>query len=926
MANPAADLIVRLLPVDLSGSPQTFRGKVLTAPRRASQAFEMQVIHSYRPSSGEHVSWTPPPAAPPKGGRCGEPLLPPIPDAERPPDSARERRRDAADGTLGRGAATQPPSPRPPSARTLKDQRFATLYKPWHFRSCGLPGSAPLESTHSMPQPRRAEPEEEEPEDLDGSLAHGVPVSAATSDLLTAIARQREFAPARPAAGARARAGLGAGGPEGRARAVLGPAAAARAAAAAASAAAAAAEAAAEHERRHVELRQAYAVLATAQDAQTALERELRLERLRLKREAAAVTIQARVRGRRDRIRVRTLRHKLSQPDLEEQERLWHELRKPRAVRTVAGLASQLKQATEAAKARAAARAAPEKADALSDDPMNGIRVEMAIEGIDVEMMQVTGGPALEACQNAISAAVLREVPREFALRAGDVNLLVPWDSRQPFSLEVVPPQHVDLNQLCDSFIRAGAVEKALVNCLSSLDLTDAQALYECVVGDLAVEILAVTVVEIPSAVRPVRQLLSQPTATMHDVITMASSFSQHVAQDDDDEEAECRHEELLTAEETQWAADCTYQVPRCGTADTGFPSEALSRTLSPVLGQTPDMYLEQQRLVAAASEEDDEEDITDAHAAVLALLGKQKAARVAVVAPPQPLPLPWEEEAAFSLHEFFAKLKARLASGQRTALIQSEIPGFVKERYLENCKARHVKPNSLALSRIDTLSVSAGDDSFFDTAYDFGACHLGDRGLVCLLHALAHDERCFSVSFASCTLRRASSPSLSVFMEFHPRLRFMDLQQNNLSFDCGEIILEALQRRAASSRENSKVTTQGAGRYSMTTVVPQQPQLKVNLGGTPLAWDRAGFTVGPPAGSLWAGTGANRGRLAPSSYEKLRVALDGTQRVSYQRSDSRSPSPGRSANTSPANRRLGAGPKTEGHRTAQVLAAVARR
>jgi len=268
------------------------------------------------------------------------------------------------------------------------------------------------------------------------------------------------------------------------------------------------------------------------------------------------------------------------------------------------------------------------------------------------------------------------------------------------------------------------------------------------------------------------------------------------------------------------------------------------------------------------------------------------------------PLVPTFETEAVDSLRKLFADLK----EGREDGALLSGVAQTVRERYVESCRRWQVKPNSLALSRIEATKVSSGVDGLFETAYDFSMCHIGDRGAVCLLHALAYDAHCVSVSLASCGLRRACALILGAFIELHPRLNNLDLQQNNLSFDSGESFLASLQHRLNSSREQSlRIAVQQPSLGSPTmmkqlfttkrqsTNSPRPPEhrgLRVNLGGTPLAWDRSGCTVGPPAGSLWAGKGETSARLAPSRYEALRQALDETARFTYARSDSRSPSP----------------------------------
>merc|ERR1719412_3114093 len=103
----------------------------------------------------------------------------------------------------------------------------------------------------------------------------------------------------------------------------------------------------------------------------------------------------------------------------------------------------------------------------------------------------------------------------------------------------------------------------------------------------------------------------------------------------------------------------------------------------------------------------------------------------------------------------------------------------MVHDRYLESCKKWHVKPNSQALVRIRSADVSIGLDGKPSSTYDFGMAHLGDRGVVCALHALARDPRCAVVSFRECNLHANAAPVMAVFLELHPRLTHADLADN---------------------------------------------------------------------------------------------------------------------------------------------------
>merc|ERR1712217_1395 len=186
------------------------------------------------------------------------------------------------------------------------------------------------------------------------------------------------------------------------------------------------------------------------------------------------------------------------------------------------------------------------------------------------------------------------------------------------------------------------------------------------------------------------------------------------------------------------------------------------------------------------------------------------------------------------------------------------------------------------------------GLDGLPSVSYDFSQSHVGDRGVVCVLHAIAMDPRCSALSLRSCGLRSSSGGCIAAFAELHPRIAFLDLSHNCFSFESGELLLEALNRR--SRRNTSEVPT------GLPSAPPHQPdsprhlgqklpRVVVDVGGTALAWDRGGFTVGPPSGNMWAGLSDSRARFAPSEYEKLRGRLDESCKFGYDRYD-RSPSP----------------------------------
>jgi len=121
-----------------------------------------------------------------------------------------------------------------------------------------------------------------------------------------------------------------------------------------------------------------------------------------------------------------------------------------------------------------------------------------------------------------------------------------------------------------------------------------------------------------------------------------------------------------------------------------------------------------------------------------------------------------------------------------------SGIRDVVRDVYIQNCKEMSVKPNSLALARINVEIMP----NKCPHIYDFSGSNVGDRGVVCLLLALAHDPHCREVSLHACGLRGASSASVATFVELSHRLERLDLSKNDLSFEAGGLILEALEMR----------------------------------------------------------------------------------------------------------------------------------
>merc|ERR1719161_1452401 len=93
-------------------------------------------------------------------------------------------------------------------------------------------------------------------------------------------------------------------------------------------------------------------------------------------------------------------------------------------------------------------------------------------------------------------------------------------------------------------------------------------------------------------------------------------------------------------------------------------------------------------------------------------------------------------------------------------------------------------------------LSSDASPTRPFTTTYDFSGTHIGDRGVICVLLALARDVCCSFVSLEKCALHNACAPLIAEFLKLHPSLVQVDLYSNAFSFHAGELFLKALEKR----------------------------------------------------------------------------------------------------------------------------------
>lgn len=185
-----------------------------------------------------------------------------------------------------------------------------------------------------------------------------------------------------------------------------------------------------------------------------------------------------------------------------------------------------------------------------------------------------------------------------------------------------------------------------------------------------------------------------------------------------------------------------------------------------------------------------------------------------------------------------------------------------VRERYIRHCSFWRVKPNSQALACIEGAEVvettHAQDEK--RTRYDFSTCNLGDRGTVCVLLALAHDPFVGFVSLKGCGIRQACAPVLAEFLKLHPNLEDVNLENNDIGFAAGNLLLSALRRRDRRSSLHDGMNA----------------DVKLNLATTPLSFGRCGGPTEPPSGFT------SPEPYSARKYELLQKKFDLTGRVRW--------------------------------------------
>lgn len=195
-----------------------------------------------------------------------------------------------------------------------------------------------------------------------------------------------------------------------------------------------------------------------------------------------------------------------------------------------------------------------------------------------------------------------------------------------------------------------------------------------------------------------------------------------------------------------------------------------------------------------------------------------------------------------------------------------------VRERYARHCSFWRVKPNSRAISCIEGAEIQPAakttDQKELRTHYNFSTCNLGDRGTVCVLLALAHDPFVGRVSLRGCGLRQACAPVLAEFVKLHPNLEDVDLEDNNIGYAAGNLLMSALRRRERRSSIHSFIST----------------EVNLNLATTPLSFGRCGGPPEPPCGFIDTKT------CSAEKYKILQKNLDDTGRVRFLRTRPQKP------------------------------------
>merc|ERR1712039_677448 len=142
-----------------------------------------------------------------------------------------------------------------------------------------------------------------------------------------------------------------------------------------------------------------------------------------------------------------------------------------------------------------------------------------------------------------------------------------------------------------------------------------------------------------------------------------------------------------------------------------------------------------------------------------------------------------------------------------------------VQQFYLDACFARQVKPNSVAQAVLNAPS------PIF--RIDFSGAHLGDRGVLPVLLALARVPTLAEVIFSNCALHMASVDALCDFVRFHGSLRRIDLRNNNFSSIAAlafVFALESRQRVVGSAKQSPAVVVQLANTGLVSNCQPAPP------------------------------------------------------------------------------------------------------
>jgi len=144
------------------------------------------------------------------------------------------------------------------------------------------------------------------------------------------------------------------------------------------------------------------------------------------------------------------------------------------------------------------------------------------------------------------------------------------------------------------------------------------------------------------------------------------------------------------------------------------------------------------------------------------------------------------------------------------------EVCALVQQAYVEACAVRKVKPNSVVMKTLAATreQTATCENPRTTRSYNFAGAYLGDRGLVPVLLALAHDPGVASTNLSNCGLHATSAEVLADFLRLHPTLCDLDLGGNTAlsSSKSGLLLFQALEERRAATGSAPTLRLAGTG------------------------------------------------------------------------------------------------------------------